>query len=139
MNAAPELDLAGFTYRIGKLPAKTQFHLARKLAPVVSTLGTAVSQLGGSGAEQSQEQWIVTALGPVTEVVAGMSETDVNFIIDTSLSVVSRRQDDGRYAPIQRNGNLMFIDIEMPTMFRLVVETIKENLGSFFAEVVGGL
>lgn len=137
MNTAPEIDIAGITYRINKIDALAQFHLARKLGPVIATLGQSVNQLAG-GPKQSQEAWLASALGPVSGVIANMSHEDADFILHTCLSAVGRRQDDGRFAPIQKGKQLMFADIEMPTMLRLATEMIKENLGGFFTEAIGG-
>jgi len=133
-----EIEVNGNTYRIGKLSALNQFHLARKLSPAIASLGGAVSSLSSSEAPLAQDQWLLAALEPVSRVVAAMPEADVNYVISLSLSVV-QRQDDSRWAQVQKNGQMMYADIEMSTMFRLVVEVTKENLGSFFKEVSGGL
>lgn len=141
MDPTKELDIEGNTYRIGKLDALTQLHVARKLAPVLATLGASVTALTTSAQDLPQEQWLLQAFRPVMDLASMMPEDDANYVIHTCLSVVSRRPagDDGKFAPIQRNKALMFADIEMPTMFRLVVETVKENLGPFFGGVLGGL
>ena len=133
------IELAGSVYSIGRMDALTQFHVARRLAPVVATLGKSIAELTTAEGQQSQEAWITEVFGPVMDIVAKMGDDESNYIIHTCLNVVSRKQEGGKFAPVQRNKQMMFNDIEMPVMFRLVVEVIKENLGGFFVEAVGGL
>ena len=139
MKLPAEIEIGGQVYRLGQMDAMLQFHVARKLAPVVASLGTSVFELKAASEPLEQDQWILKALGPVMNVVASMDKDAVDFIMTSSLGVVSRRAEDGRFTAIQVANKLMFLDINMPTMFRLVVEVLKENLGSFFGEALGGL
>ena len=139
INTPTTIDLAASNYSIGRMDALTQFHVARRLAPVIAVLGESVAKLADSPETKSQEAWVASVFGPVMDIVAKMGDEESNYIIHACLAVVGRQQEGGKYAPIQRNKLLMFNDIEMPVMFRLVVEVIKENLGGFFVEAAGGL
>lgn len=126
------ITIDGSRYQVGKLNALQQFHLARRLAPVLATMGVSMAQLkAGSNLDLSD---FTEMLGPVAEVLAKMSDADANYIIHTSLSVVSREQGSDRWAPVCVSGNMMFVDIEMPAMLRMVVETLQVNLLNFLAE-----
>lgn len=121
-----EIEIAGNTYRIGKLSALTQFHMARRLAPLLAAVGVTAGNLKSAATLDLAE-----LVGPASEVLARMSEADVNYVLFGCLDAVQRKQGD-RFAPVQVREALMFQDLEMPSMVRLVIEVLRTNLGSFF-------
>ena len=129
-----EIEINGQTYRIGKLNALAQFHVSRRLAPVLAAVGVSLSSL--KEGMKADQQDFVTMLEPISQVMAKMTDEETNDVIFTCLAVVSRKQDD-RFAPVQNGTQLMFQDIDMPIMLRLVVATLRENLGNFLQELSG--
>lgn len=125
------VEIEGQRYVIGKMNAMTQFHVARKLAPVLSAMGVSASQIGDKQTD------LGAMLGPIMDVVATMDDATVEFIINNCLAVV--RRIDGERAQVVRSssGQMMYADIEMTTMVRLAVEVIKDNLGGFFGQPPG--
>jgi hypothetical protein len=72
-------------------------------------------------------------IGPLTDALSGMSDEDVDYVLDVCLGVCQRLQPNGQGAPvIARGGGLMFEDIDMGQMMQLAVKVIQENLGGFF-------
>lgn len=120
-----ETTINGATYQIRKLTPMQQFHIARRLAPMLFAIGAGAEKArGGSG--------MAMAFEPAMEAIAAMSDADSEFVIGTSLSVVYRQQGSG-WAPVQVPGaGMMFQDIDLQTMLKLVFEVGKENLGNFF-------
>jgi hypothetical protein len=129
-----EITLAGNVYRIGKIDALTQFHVTRRLAPVLASLGVGVTTLLQSGEEVGDTlEAFLPVMGPVSEVLAAMSNEDVNYVIFACLSAVQRAQAGGKYAPVTTATNqIMFQDIDMVVMVRLTVEVMRINLAPFF-------
>lgn len=124
----------GQEYRLGKLGALPQFHISRRLSPMLAATGTSLVGLKlGMDTEVSE---FARILEPVTEIIAKMPEDDVNYILFTCLNVVSRKQGE-QWAPITRNGQLMFEDIDMPAMLQIVFGVIKINLGNFLKGLGG--
>lgn len=129
-----EITVNDQTYRIGKLSALGQFHVSRRLAPVLAAVGISLQSLTqGMQADLSD---FTTTLGPVADVMSKMSDEETNYIIFTCLNVVSRK-DDNRYAPVSQAGTLMYQDIDMPVMLRLVIAVLQENLGNFLQGLSG--
>jgi hypothetical protein len=124
-----EREIAGVSYRIDKLDAMKQFHVARRLAPVMGKLA------GNIGADKDAD--LFAMLGPVSEAVAEMRDEDANYVISTCLSVCSRPNPHGTgFSPVAApNGRIMFQDVELPQMLQLVWAVIEENLGGFFAAI----
>lgn len=134
----PIVKVEGTEYRIGKLDVFDQFHIARRLAPLLATLGTAlldrpVVSLEGDTAKESSDRFLSLALSPLAEAIAKMSNADADFIIHTCLAVCYRKVDPQGWAPVQVNGKtLAYDDITLTILMGLVVNVIEENLGSFF-------
>ena len=117
------VEVGGQKYRIGRIDARKQFHVARRLAPLLAGMGSVADKNAGFAA----------FLGPLTDALSGMSDEDVDYVLDACLSVCQRLQPNGQGAPIvSRGGGLMFEDIDMGQMIRLAVKVIQENLGGFF-------
>lgn len=117
-------------YMLGKLDAIRQFHIARRLAPALLALGAAaldVLKRGGGLTDAAA----VASIGPLVEVVAGMSDADSEYVLRSCLAVVSRKSGDG-WAPVHNaQGGLMFADIDISVMLRLAFAVIRDNLGNF--------
>lgn len=116
-------EIGGQQYRIGRLDAKKQFHVARRLAPLLAGLG---------GALQAESKEFVQLVAPIADALSKMSDEDTDYVIDTCLAVVQRRQNNQWASVVVRNGGLMFQDIDMAQMLQLTVAVIQGNLGNFF-------
>lgn len=126
-----EFEIGGQNYRIGKLTPFQQFHVVRRLAPVLS------------GMAMVKEEGDVTfsqLLVPIANAIAKMSDEDCDFILFTCLGVVQRQQQTA-WAGVYRTGTqvLMFDDIDLTSMMQIAVKVIQENLGSFFSAGVANL
>lgn len=129
-----EIEVAGQTYRIGKLNAIQQFHVSRRLGPVMAAVGISLQSLSaGMLADLSDFSAII---GPATEVMSKMTDEETNYIIFTCLGCVGR-QEEARWAPVVQGSNFMYQDIDMPVMIRLVVAVLQDNIGNFLQGLSG--
>lgn len=136
MNAAKKaVEVGGINYHVGKLNPMTQFHITRRLAPLLATLGMSMVRLKELAKAADKEDF-VELIGPLSGVVAAMSDEDSSYIINTCLSVVTR-EDKGGFAPIQVEGRLMYEDIDMIAMLRLTFEVLRHNLAGFMPGLSG--
>lgn len=130
MNTA---DINGITYSIGKLDAFQQLHVARKLAPFLAHLFPMLAKLApqAEGSADLGDVLMELAAGPLADIFCRMAKEDVDFVVNTCLSVCQRKQDTG-YKKIFANGSLMFNDIQLDTLVSLTLAVVQENLGRFF-------
>ncbi|SAL25717.1 phage tail assembly chaperone [Caballeronia telluris] len=117
------VEISGQQYRIGRLDAKRQFHVARRLAPLLAGLG---------GALKGEAKGFAEMVSPIAEALAKMSDEDTDYVLDTCLLVVQRQSGQGWQSVMVKNGGLLFQDIDLPAMLQLTVAVIQQNLGSFF-------
>lgn len=123
------------TYMVGKLNALQQFHVMRRLAPVLAGMGMGVAELKTMSDKTAESAGLLLVLEKVTEVVGQMTDEESNYVIFTCLSMVKRQVPGSGFASIVTSGKppqLMFDDIDMLAMLRLTVEVVKESLQGFF-------
>src|SRR5438045_2587326 len=119
-------------YRISRLGAMQQFHVARRLAPLLTAFGDIAA------AKKVATDNMLQAIKPIASVLSTMSDEDVEYIIQTCLSVCERKQEINAanfvWANVQERTSktICFQDIDMSIMVELTVAVIQENLGSFF-------
>lgn len=132
------IEVNGARYQIGKLSAMQQFHLGRRLGPALIMAGIGIDMLR-KGMRPDMDD-IIAIAQPILEVLSKMDDKEAEYIIFTALRAVSIQQGD-KYAPLMTadGARLMFENIEMPDMMRLVGEVIKDNLGNFLKGLDGEL
>ena len=122
-----EFQVGEYTYRSTKMPARTQFHVLRRAAPIVGPLQAMVG--GSVGAE---------ALPIFAEAIGSLSNENCDYILDEALAVVQRKQADTIWAPIKAPNSeaMMFKDIDMVVMLQIAAHVLKDNFSALFS---GGL
>jgi hypothetical protein len=126
-----DLTVNGLDYKFDKIPALAQFHIVRRLAPIIGELLGAVGpSLKGGKTEVNQDE-MLKALVPITTALAKLSDEDADYIIFGLLKVVTRKQSGGGWAKIVTGSVLMFDDIDMKVMVQLAVKSFMVNLGGF--------
>ena len=140
-----ELEIGGNTYRINSMSAMTQFHVMRKLGPVlpgiVPVLAQAAATLpqgdsqeaGGAMATVDGVAAIAMAAQPLLDGLASMADADAEYVINHCLSAVMRRDAGGKsWSAVHRDGVTMFDDIDLMTSMQIVWAVLRENYTSFF-------
>lgn len=124
-----EFELEGRTYRANKIDARTQFHIVRRLAPVLGEIAPALQGKGG-----------LDALPPLANAVAKLTDTDADYVIFGLLKSVVRKQDQGLgWGPVATGEQLMYDDITMPLMLKLAWQSFSFNMSGFFAALPSDL
>ena len=144
-----QITISGKNYTIGRLNALDQLHVSRKIAPIIPNLIPIISEVAKGGLSKVIESMesgddvelenidlkeldgLSSALSPLMDVIAGMSEGDTNLVIHKCLSVVIR---DG--AVLCRGESIMFDDLDMMQILPLVVAVIRKNLGNFIQDLL---
>ena len=116
------MEIKGKTYRSGRMDARRQFHVLRRLAPLLSGL----TDLAALKADP------LAAIGPLAETVAAMKDADMDYVLDACLEVTERKQTAGGWAKVMVGGSLMFEDLDMADMLRLAGAALQENMAGFF-------
>ena len=148
-----EFTLGEDTYRIGKLNAFQQFHLSRKVAPIIPTLipvflklQESTSQVPLDSPDQIPDKPLSGDLGAMAEMmqpfadgIANMPDESAEFILATCLGVVQRKQGSVWSEIWNKNQAIcMFDDIDLGLMMKLCFRVITESLGPFLRGMLTG-
>lgn len=152
-----DFELGADTYRIGKLNAFQQFHLSRKVAPVIPTLIPVFLKLQGSARDQAVAaaagespgtgatplsgdlEGLAALMQPFADGIAGMPDEVAEFILGTCLGAVQRKQGTAWFPVWSASQNVcMFDDLDLGVMLKLSVRVITESLGPFLRGMLTG-
>jgi len=120
-----EFTVGDHDYRASKMDALTQFHVLRRLSPVIGAL----KDLAGGDVAQKLD-----ALGPIAEVVSRIPDDDVEYVLGHCLATVQRKKDgDTGWAPIWNAAakRAMFEDIDMVAMLSISGHVVMNAIGPF--------
>ena len=123
------IEMDGNSYQIGKINALKQFHVSRRLGPILAAMGISLQTLAKGMKPDMMD--FAEIVGPASAVLARMTDDDANYIIFECLGVVTRKQSDGRYSKVMIDGVMAFEDIELPGMLQLIVLVLQSNIGNF--------
>lgn len=154
------MEINGIEYTIGRLNAVDQFHVSRKISPIVPKLMPIIAEVAKGDLdkviatiEANEEKAKVAAESSevnedVKQLVDNPDLDDLNPLADAFSPLMevfaSMPEEDVNYiiykcmsvvkrggAVVCRNNTIMFDDIDMAQLLPLVIATIRINLGNF--------
>jgi hypothetical protein len=144
-----EIQIGDFEYLCGRMPTRVQFHVARRILPVMKGLQPLFATMGrnlmstydanGNGAlVPDTNVTIFEGLAALSDTLGMMSDADADYIIDHALDAVRWKQ-AGRWAPLRINGALVLPAADaLDVQLRLTWEVLGESLGNFSLAIVLG-
>lgn len=144
-----DFEVGGVKYRAAKMDAFSQFHVARKLAPVFAAMGgladvvVAHSVGGEKGGDDVVARASGSALAKLTEAVSQLSDDDSEAVLIRCLSVVSRITETAAGASLApvwsvQAKRFMFADIGLMQMIQIAVHVIQDSLADFTGALPSG-
>lgn len=124
-----EIELDGQRYLCGRMPTRTQWHVALRLLPAA---GAFVPLMNGGLEGEDPVQFGVMTLA---RAMPALNPADVDFVIDAALDA-TKFYSHGGWAPLRANGGgLMCQAADMfDTQIRIVWEVLNESLRNFSFE-----
>jgi hypothetical protein len=127
-----EFELGGRKFKVGKLNAFKQFHLVRRLAPILADMLPVVGDLQKLS-KKNQEDFEQTAkiLAPVLTGFSKLSDQDSEFVLYGLLSCVEVQLGNS-WSKVSTESMLMVQDLELPALLQIAGRAFMSNLSSFF-------
>lgn len=124
-----EFTINGKNYRTGKMNARTQFHVARKVAPLFADLASSLR-----GRDLNSTDTLMTALPELVSSVSTLPDETCDYVIDACLAVTQRQEGATQWVPVWnvQAKQPQFADMDMMTMLQIVGRALMDNLGGFF-------
>lgn len=126
-------------FKLSKIDAFKQFHIVRRLGPILGDIIPVAQKLKGllkddSQSEDDKFEVIAQLAKPIMEGLSKLSDQDANTVLLGLLSAVEVRQmPAGNWARIARDNNMMIQDLELPVMLQVAGRAFAYNLAGFFA------
>ena len=131
-----EITIAGNTYRYGKLNAFQQFHIERRILPLVLS---AFPVFFGTDTKNEDSavsfREMMEKSRPLADVLSKMSDEDADYVTSTCLSVIQRKQ-GMEWVSLMSDGRLMFDDLDAFETVLLSFFVIRRNLANFMQKLV---
>jgi hypothetical protein len=127
-----QFTINGETYQAVKLDAFKQFHLSRKIAPVIPTLFPVFVEISKQSDLAANMDKLALMLQPFADALANLSDEHSEYVLKTCLSAV-RRQVGDKWMPVWSDAQkvCMFDDMDLGVMVQVSMNVIQDSLGGF--------
>jgi len=120
----PTFTAGALTCRARRMPARTQFHVARRFGSLLGSVEAIET------ARKSADS-LLAAAGPLGEVLAAIPDEQADYILDACLDAAEVQQQGGLgWAPLRVNGVTMY-PLDMVGELTVAWHVIKANMAGF--------
>lgn len=123
-----EVAIGDKVYLIGKMNATDQFHVFRRVMPLLAPILESIRSGIGFGP---------LMLVKISEDIAKLSDEQLNYVINACMSVVEV-QTAGKPLKLIVNGRQMFGDMDLPVMLQITWAVLMENFKPFLTGLLAG-
>lgn len=134
-----EFDIGGRPFKLCKIDVFKQFHIARRIAPlladIVPVLGDLKKLKGFDDLPNNDKLDNLAKLAkPLMDGLAKLSDEDSNRVLFGLLSAVEVNH-MGSWTKVSTDSMLMVQDMELPVLLQVAGRAFMYNLSGFFAAV----
>jgi hypothetical protein len=132
-----DFEVGGRQFKLGKIDAFKQFHIVRRLGPILGDLIPVAQKISGANlASMSEEEkfsHLSQLLTPVMNGLSKLSDKDANLVLLGLCSSVEMHQpQSNNWARVSTTEVLMFQDLSLPTLLQVAGRAFMFNLSDFF-------
>lgn len=137
--AENSFEFAGKKFKLGKINAMKQFHVARRVAPILADLVpimTEVAKLDKTDDSLSQSEKLdqmAKLAAPLMVGVSRLSDKDSEMVLHALLQSVEIQQEAGNWARLSSGDALMFHDMGLDVMLNAAGRAFMYNMAGFFS------
>lgn len=138
-----EIQIGNHWYRCLRMPTRIQFHVVKRLMPVLQGLAPIFSLAQGRLVQDANGQIIpgdingFETIAALANTVGMMTDADADYVLDAALSAVQWRSAD-RWVPLRgQGGGFLNSDADnLDVQLRLLWEVLRESLANFSLETL---
>jgi hypothetical protein len=128
-------------FQLTKLSAMKQFHVARKVAPILADLLPAMAGIQKINDKKPESQLtesekleeFARVLGPVVEGLSKLSDKDSEYVLNSLLSSAEVKQKQfGSWAKVATEHGLQIQNLDLPILLQVAGRAFVFNLAGFF-------
>lgn len=131
-------EAGGRQFKLSKINAMKQFHIVRRIGPILGDLLPTLKNIAASKKDvdqMSEDEKLDQAVhfaGPIMDGLAKLSDKDAEFVLYGLLAAAEMKQEGGNWARIVQGDTLMFDNLGLPLMIQVAGRSFMYNLAGFF-------
>lgn len=131
-------EAGGRKFKLGKIDAFRQFHIVRRMGPLLAELlpamaGIAKSKVDGLSETEKLEEFAKIAQ-PVMLGLSKLSDQDADYVLFRLLGAVEVHQEQFNiWSKVSSDTGIMMQDIDLPILLQAAGRAFVYNLSGFFA------
>ena len=132
-----DFEIGQTKFKLNKIDAFKQFHIARRLAPILADLLPAMKTIqkvekAGLSESEKLDQFAEIAT-PLLKGLSNLSDEDSNKVLFGLLSSVEVQQEaTGNWAKVSNDQMLLIQNLELPILLQIAGRAFAFNLQGFF-------
>lgn len=133
-----DFETDGKKFKLNKIDAIRQFHIVRRIGPILSELAPALKGMAGvrksfeAMSEEEKFDQIATMMSPIMMGLSKLSDTDADRVLYGLLNSVEMQQAQGNWARVSTDSSLLLQDLELPLLMQVAGRAFMYNLAGFF-------
>lgn len=137
-----EFEVSGRKFKLGKLDAFRQFHIVRRIGPLLADLFPALAGLAktqknfDSMSEEEKLAEFADVIQPVMNGLSKLSDADADYVLFRLLGAVEVHQPQfNSWAKVATDTQIVMQDIELPVLLQCAGRSLMFNMSGFFASL----
>lgn len=134
-----EFQIGEKKFKLMKIDAFRQFHIVRRIGPLLSDMLPAMAKIGKTDVEKMSENEKLETFAKIAEpIMSGLSklsDEDANYVLFRLLGAVEVQQTAGNWARVAVDSGIMMQDMELPVLLQCAGRALMFNLSGFFASL----
>ena len=137
--SANSFEVGGRKFQLNKIDAFRQFHIVRRIGPLLADLVPAMSGIAKAKVDNlSEEQKLAEfgkVLNPIMQGISKLSDADADYVLFRLLGSVEVQQPqfNNAWAKVATDSGIMMQDLELPVLLTAAGKALAYNLSGFFA------
>lgn len=137
MNENNAFKVNGKKFKVGKINALKQYHIVRRLGPILSDIIPLAKQFKReAGKEKTEDQMLADIAALAQPIMAGLSklsDADAELVLMGLCSAVEIYQEQfSSWAHISNGSQFMIQNLELPELIQCAGRAFAFNLSGFF-------
>lgn len=134
-----DFELGGRKFQISKINALDQFHIARRMGPILADIVPIIQQLNKKKLDTLSEDEKLDSFGklasPFMVGLAKLSDEDAEIVLFGLLSCAEIQGASGAWMKITNKKLLLAQDLELPHLINIAGHSFMHNISGFFGGV----
>jgi len=133
-----EFEISGKKFKLNKIDAFRQFHIVRRLGPILGDIIPVAQKLKSFDekgmSEDDKLEHFAKLLAPIMNGISKLSDADANLVLLGLCSSVEIHQpESNNWAKVATSDVLSFSNLSLPVLLQIAGRAFAFNLADFFA------